>query len=399
MRRSLIITLTLLSLLAGLALRGLPQEGSGFTYQEPEITYGQHILFNSAMDPDIDLKSISLFLRPAGQETRLITVVPGEDGITRTVVDLTETLLRPFALVEYWYRLELDNGTIFTSPIDSFLYEDNRFTWQRLEESSTQVAWVNGDLSFGQDILNVTVDSQRAVRQILNQSIPPPLRIYVYPDPASLQSALQLTRMPWVAGHASPDIGVILLSIPPGPDQRAEMERQIPHELMHLFQYQAVGDAYTRLPVWLIEGMASIAERYPNPEYQRVLQRAIDEDGLLPLINLCSNFPSELSGAVLAYAQSASFVRYLYQTYGSSSLDALLSAYQDGLGCDEGVRKVYDLSLSQVEVRWQQQSLGRNLEQVAWENLRPYLLLSLALIIPVTITILPLRKRSLQRKS
>ena len=68
-----------------------------------------------------------------------------------------------------------------------------------------------------------------------------------------------------MAGHAAPDLGVVLISIPAGPDEGLEMQRQIPHELMHLAQYEVIGENFTNQPYWLIEGMASEAELYPNP--------------------------------------------------------------------------------------------------------------------------------------
>ncbi len=219
------------------------------------------------------------------------------------------------------------------------------------------------------------------------------MSIYIYPSALDLQSALNLTPNSWIAGHASPDIGVILVSIPTGPDQRAEMERQIPHELMHIAQYQAAGNGYNRLPAWLTEGMASNAELYPNPEYQRVLQNAIDADTLLPMVNLCAGFPRELSGALLAYAQSSSFVRFLVQNYGASSLRDLITAYQDGLGCEEGIRSVFNQSIAQLETRWHQEALGRNLSAAAWRNLKPYFLILVLILLPVSITLLPHRKQ------
>ena len=95
------------------------------------------------------------------------------------------------------------------------------------------------------------------------------------------------------------------------------MERQIPHEIMHILEYQITGTSYNQIPVWLLEGLASSAELYPNPDYQQVLEKAVDEDSLLPMSVLCQDFPRDLSGALLAYAQSNSFVRFLNQNFGT----------------------------------------------------------------------------------
>jgi len=382
-----------------LGARGLPQEGLTFTMRAPEIVFLEHITFSTTLNSPSPVEEASLFIRPTNQETRLISLFPTPEGTLEARLDLADNFLRPFSTVDYWYRVVLEDGAIITSSTQTFFYEDTRYAWQRLEGGSLKVAWATGDLKFGQEVLNVAAAGLRAASVIIPSDVPPPIRIYVYPSADELQSTFTKTDTPWAAGHASPDLGVVLVSISPGPDQRAEMERQLPHEMMHILQYQVVGEAYNRLPVWLVEGMASAIELYPNQEYQRVLDYAVRSDGLLPMVDLCSAFPQDFSGALLAYAQSTSFVRFLHQNFGSSSLLSLMDAYQDGLGCAEGVRKVYSESIFQLENRWQQEALGRDINLLAWQNLWPYLLLSLALFVPIALTLLPFRRKPLPKES
>jgi hypothetical protein len=123
------------------------------------------------------------------------------------------------------------------------------------------------------------------------------------------------------------------------------------------------------------------------------MQSAIREDRLLPLVGLCGEFPRDLSGAILAYAQSASFVRFLYKNYGSSGLTDLISQYRDGYGCEEGVREAFNETLVQLEARWKQEYLGLDIGATIWKNMRPYLLLLIAMTLPVAFSLLPLRRR------
>ncbi|KPL73963.1 peptidase MA family metallohydrolase [Bellilinea caldifistulae] len=365
----------------------LPQQSIGVQLLPPQIEFGRSISFNLQLKQPDEVQAAFLLLKSNGEETQIIPF-PSPLGETNPIViDLTTHSLRPFTTVEYWYRLEMKNGDNLTGEKAAFFYEDNRVTWQRLSAQQINLAWQQGDLVFGQQALDVTVQSLQSNLAILDSPLRETVSIYIYPSARDLQSVLNLNPNSWVAGHTSPDLGVILVSIPPGPDQRAEMERQIPHELMHILQYQLAGEAYTRLPVWLIEGLASIAELYPNPEYQRVLQKASENDNLLPFVNLCSAFPADLSGAILSYAQSASFIRFLYQTYGASSLRDLIFSYKDGLGCEEGVRKVYGQSIAELETRWRQEVLGMDLASLAWNNLQPYLLILLLVSLPIFWTI------------
>ena len=393
MHRILFFLTTLLTLLSAVS-RASAQSPHVFVVDDPQITFSQTITFTAELTNDPAVSEAVLFIQPGRQDTRLVNIRASENGSLRVIYDLTDAGLRPFSQVDYWYRVTLLSGETLTSPKYTFLYEDTRFPWQRLSSDGLDVAWIQGDLAFGQEIINVAAAGIRAAAMVLPYDPPQPLRVYVYPTSQDLQSALAMTNTPWAAGHAAPDLGVILVSISPGPEQRAEMERQLPHEMMHILQYQAVGESYTNLPTWLVEGLASAVELYPNQEYQRALERAVRTDSLLPMVNLCAAFPRDLSGAILAYAQSTSFVRFLHQNFGSSSLQALLNAYKDGLGCEEGVRSVYGLSIAQLESRWQEETLGRNLILAAWYNLRPYILVLLVILIPVALTLFPALKKT-----
>ena len=391
--RKIPFILIVLSTLIGTAFQPLPQSSVTFIGSTHQYEFGKQILFFTTIQAAREIQSVDLFIRPSGESTRVLAISPGANGRISEAYDLTQHPLRPFSQVDYWYRVALIDGSDISSSVSSFFYEDNRFDWKRLEENGFEAAWQEGDSNFGQAILNVSQTGWANVQMYLQANLPKPLRVYVYASATDLQSALQLTNTPWVAGHASPDLGVVLVSIPSGPDQRAELERQIPHELMHVVEYQEAGLAYSRLPLWLVEGLASIAELYPNQDYERVMQSAVSGDRLVALVNLCSEFPRDLSGAFLAYAESASFVRFLYQNFGRSGLNSLITQYKDGYGCEEGIRSAFTETLGQLETRWKQEYLGLNMGAVVWKNLLPYLLLVLVIVLPVSVSLIPFKRR------
>lgn len=392
MRRLATLTILIASFFS-LGFSGLQTEVE-FIDLGHEIVFGERLVFSGKIRANTPLAEVSLFIRPFGANTQVIPVELDAKGRIDLVYDLNAKPLRAFTPVEYWYQIELKSGATSTSPIYSFLYEDNRFDWQRQDSASFKLAWAIDDPNFGAALLNSVQDSLKAAQAILPASLPTPLRVYVYPTAQEMQSAARLAAAPWAAGHASPDMGVILISIAPGPDARAEMERQLPHEIMHILEYQVAGSAYRQIPTWLLEGLASNAELYPNPDYQRVLQKAIDEDQLLPMSSLCQDFPRELSGALLGYAQSNSFVRFLTENFGSSGILNLINLYADGLSCKAGVQTAFNSSLLQLETRWQQEFLGLNAGLTVWKQVWPYVVLSLLVIVPLGFSIFPfLRKQ------
>jgi len=393
LRRAAVLTLFLFSLFT-MAFQPRQQNVVEFVNVRHEFIFGEELTISGSIKSPLPVTEAVLFLKPQSEDTQSFQLTPGKTGKVELIYDLSKKPLRAFTPVEYWFEVKTADGQPNSSAVYSFVYEDNRFDWQHLESDAYSLAWSSGGLDFGTELQNAAADGLAAAQGILAVKVPSPIRIMVYPSSQDMQSAAQLTESPWAAGHTNPDLGLVMISVAPGPDARAEMERQLPHEIMHILEYQVAGTAYNQIPVWLLEGLASSAELYPNPEYQRVLEKAIDEDSLLPMSVLCQDFPRDLSGAVLAYAQSSSFVRFLNDNFGSRDTLTLLNLYADGLNCEVGVQAAFGSSLTQLETRWQQEMLGRSPASAAWKQLWPYILLAGLVLVPVSLTLIPARRKT-----
>jgi hypothetical protein len=329
-------------------------------------TFGSELTIEGRLPSNPLPQSATVYWQAQGEASaRDRQAVIDEQGLARAVIDLQQAPLPPFAQVDYWFAAVLADGQMVSSPRFSFRYEDNRFTWQSLQAPPLSVHWYEGDAGFGEDLLNTAQAGLQQAQRLLPSPLPVQLDVYVYHSPREVQTALQLVNLTWVAGHANPDLNLVLVSVFPGPEQRLEMERQIPHELMHILLNQNVqklradglsAGAYQSLPVWLNEGLASAAELYPNPDYLLFLEDAVQKRELIPMAELCTAFPKDASGAVLAYAQAASFTRYLHQKFGAGGLQALVSRYADGLDCGRGVEAALGMNLQALEQRWLQET-------------------------------------------
>src|SRR5690606_22636842 len=235
-----------------------------------------------------------------------------------------------------------------------------------------------------------------AMTEFIPISLSEPTQIYIYSNASDLQDTLMLGGMEWAGGHAHHELGIAMVAIAPGAGQSIEMETKIPHELAHLMLFRALGAQYERQPAWLIEGIASTMELYPNPEYARALNIASENNYLIPILDLCASLPADTGSAFLAYAQSQSFVTYIRDSFGSSGLARLISAYSDGFNCELGATQALGTPLSQLDLRWRETVLGQNVAGVALRNLLPFLLLlAFVLLVPVwgAIDLLLLRRK------
>jgi len=258
------------------------QQTPGLEVSNPEVTYtfGGKLVIHAEVSltagnsaDAVPIQNLVVFLQSKGSQHTLqgkATLQKGSDPgkwVVSYTHDLTRQSLRAFSDVTYWFGAVLQDGAIRTSPLFSFYYEDNRYAWQTLEAKPFEMYWYEGNLQFAQEVFNTAWDGLTRAQAILPLSPPGKVRIYAYASAGEAQSSLQIGGMDWAAGHTDPDLGVIAISLPPGADQRLEMARQIPHELMHVLLYNRVGEAYKNLPVWYVEGLASMVELYPDANY------------------------------------------------------------------------------------------------------------------------------------
>lgn len=366
--------------------------------------FGQNVIFTAILDPEVPVSEVYVFWQTEASEF----TYQGKATIFETQAvyehDLNRDPLPPFAEVTYWFGITYPDGTVTRTDSEyTFIYADSRFDWNTITDTSTDseltVSWVNGDLIFAQQVIDTARAGIRQAKSILPDlpTAKPAVQMYIYPTAKDVQDALQLTNQSWVAGHADPRLNIILVSIPQGLESRAEMERQIPHEIMHIMLYRYVvehGGTYGYLPTWLTEGLASSTELSANPDYPVMIYDAWVAENLLPIKSLCQTFPRDPSTALLAYAESTALVRYIQERFGASGLEALITEYADGKDCSQGMQDALGVSLNSLESEWKSNTFGTI--ETPKDPTRAYswlILLSALILIPILPAFIFSRKR------
>jgi hypothetical protein len=397
-----LIQLLVLPFASGIFVSGIARAQVESVHSTVEYTFGELAFFKAYVQSDIPVKAAVLYFQDQN-DTRtnvgFAEVHPLGDGSYALgyVHHMSEYSLRPFSTIEFYWELKLEDGSTFESTPEQFYYLDKRFPWQTLQRNTSQnktlvVHWYQGDRQFAQNILDVTEAGLARVQEFLMSYMPNKLDIYVYADPESMQAALNPDSANWVAGHADPDLGVILVALPEGPEQPLLVEQRVPHELMHVLLYEFNQLGYANLPAWLNEGLASNAELDPNPDYRILLEDAAKKNALISLPNLCSSFPRDAYGALLSYAESASFVKYLHDSYGVTGLTSLVKAYNNGLDCNRGAEQALGKGLVQLQRSWERDELSQDIGLKAFINMLPWIILLLAVLAaPLILALLRLR--------
>lgn len=369
---------------------GKVQAQSEVDIQSHAISYlfGHHIAFEAEINSSQPIREVKIFFRENDTaDVVSLAAALDENNTALGVYEISDGRpIQAFSIVTYWFQVTLVNRDIVESQNFRFSYSDNRFDWNTLEDAPFRVHTYQGDAEFAQDILDMSIQGLEDSKGILGAPSIKNIDIYVYGNSDDLQYALNLSGQTWIAGHADPTLGVVLVSIQPGPLQQIESGRQVPHEITHILLYQSTLEGYANLPFWLNEGIASIAENIQETDVRLRMDQAAEAGTLIPLADLCAAFPTDADSAGLAYAQSASFVNYLRTAYGNENLNRLIADYASGLDCESGTMAALGGNLNQLERQWQQTLVPVTPAETALLDMLPWLtILILMLAAPMAL--------------
>jgi hypothetical protein len=301
---------------------------------------------------------------------------PGSTVHAEAALDLRGGVFPPFSTVTYWWEVTDENGQATESPRATFVYVDDRFEWRQAAREGVTAHWADGDAAFGDAVLAAALDARARINAEIDAPLPPNIDIYVYPSREDLIGALRLGGREWAGGQARPELGVVLVDIPPTVTASVETQRVIPHELTHLLVYAATQPFYDAVPTWLDEGLATANETAPDPSQVVALEAAAREGRLIPIEQLCAPFPVDADEAMLSYAQGGSLVQFIRDRYGRRGIQALLAAYRENADCAPGVQRALGVTLPALEREWRAQfSTGDQAVSAVAQASAPWLVL------------------------
>lgn len=394
----------LFSLLIGFSIAsGIAQSASadqGFNLEDVayEYEFGKTLIITATISRPYNIKNLTVSLEPENLQARQILAEIDNNTQIKATYDLQTNSIDPFSRVYFWFNAELQNGSIISSPSFWFDYIDNRLEWKSNTSKLFQIFWVNGDSKYGQNIQLVAKNGLEQATMILPLAPSIPIEIYIYPDIASLNSIFSTDSELWVNGRALLKANRIIVVDEPPLEDITDLERSIPHEIMHLLQFQVLGANYAYAPTWLMEGLASQAELYANSDRERVLAKAIETRSLTPLNALCLGISPDPEQANIDYAHSASLVHYIQNTYGNQVFLTLLEGASSGKDCNSLVNASLGISLQRLEDEWLA-SVSDNPPTTTLRQLTPYLWIFIPGVLAISgIVVLIIRRSRTNRK-
>jgi len=163
------------------------------------------------------------------------------------------------------------------------------------------------------------------------------------------------------------------------------MKQVLAHEITHAVVFRILGSRARALPLWFNEGLAKYeSEKYVGAD-DSMLANAAADGSLIPLSALARTFPKDRTG--LAYAESASAVRYLVKHRGSSAPRIVLAELAATGSFDRAIAKTTGQSERAFVAGWNDSISRRFIAFRVWHIMAAFGGAAMAILVVVAFVI------------
>jgi len=261
----------------------------------------------------------------------------------------------------YSWTLTTESGDRIETEPQEFVFLDGRYEWQMLEEGGVRVFWY-ADQALAQSVLSHSAEAVADMSDLLEVDIDFPITVVLYGGGDDGIAAQQprggvYDEMSRTGGtRVAPDLVHVYDSL------GLSWEDITRHEITHVITSAAGDGAFTSIPSWLDEGLATYAQVNKGTRVQAT-EQAISTDTTLRLRNLAS--PTNRAELIeLFYGQSWYVVEYMIDTYGEEAMADLLATIKAGNNTDTALQEVYSLDQDSLYNEWR---VSVGLEPIEYE--------------------------------
>ncbi len=324
------------------------------TENQARVNFPYNVLFTARIQSDAAIEQVQLIYTTDARSClthsmRVNVELTQENKPLARWTWVPSQVLPPGAAVQWQWDVRDSAGRQLVTPVQSLVVEDPHYPWKTLQSAQVSLHWGAGDAAFGSFMLQA---AQRGLDSLAGgMGIPGPARVQIWVYPSSRELRAAVPALPgWAGGVALPEYSMILMG---GSSTSADSQVMVTHELAHLVVDQRIDNCYgSRLPAWLSEGLATLAEGPTSDKDRKLVMGALKQGSGLALYNLSEGFPSDSKQAELAYAQSGMMAAFLLEHYGAQRLDDLLEQVKQGSPINAALLNVYQLDTSGIEQAW-----------------------------------------------
>ncbi|MEX1072618.1 MAG: peptidase MA family metallohydrolase [Chloroflexota bacterium] len=336
-----------IALVLGMAVSGAAPVAAfnGFGATSADSTYGSEMVFRAQL-PGGAPDKLELLLRFGGADSTFVARVDAGATSAEYRWDAADRQVTPSTPIAYRWRAT-EGGSVTLSAEKTLVYEDDRpgLNWQTARIGDAVVHWYGGSAAQARVFGEVTADAASAAEALLGHTLAGPIDIYVYDTRDQFFGALGPGAREWTGAATFPALRTVFMWL--GGGSSSYLRLTVAHEVTHVVFQDATDNAFHEPAKWFNEGFAVWSEEQgADTEVANVRSEA--GNGLLAFEGISESFPIGERGARLAYAQGASMVQMIIDTYGRDAIAAIAEAWRDGAGDAEALEAGTGVPVAQL---------------------------------------------------
>ena len=234
-------------------------------------------------------------------------------------------------------------------------YENPCYAWETFTRGNITIWWHDRPQEFAERVFLIAEKSIQEQQSLFEVNLSKPIHLVV--ENSREENSMWNSRIPYsIGGQAFPEVGVTIQIVELDMSEflvDSWLNEVVPHEISHLYFFQATNREHASPPNWLDEGLAGYNE-FASHQFDWILvKNAIRQDKLIPLADLRDAFSGDDDQVALSYSESTTAVEYLIEMYGEQGLNDLFSAYQEGKTSEEAFQRAFGRTVSEVEMDWE----------------------------------------------
>jgi hypothetical protein len=277
-------------------------------------------------------------------------------------VDTSSMFIFPFVPLKVQWDISDTQGRTGSSGLQVIEGEDPRYKWETIESEKWELSihYHDRDAAFGRTLLEAAEQSAEMMEDDFNIHLARPIQVIVYNTHDEIVGYLDSFDEN-TGGQAFSNLGVTIQVIENSAGMQTWIEDVIPHEISHLYFYQATGGddegwEYTA-PSWLNEGLAEISANGMDPKYLEDINWQLKYSDYLPsLTYLDYNFNEHAEVSDIDYQMAYSVTCFLINTYGKDSIARILEEYANGAAVEEAFLSVLGINFTTLSHDWREAS-------------------------------------------
>ena len=248
--------------------------------------------------------------------------------------------------IEWFWELTSNDGSVVETEREIWRYEDPRYEWDELARGDVVVRYYDSE-GVAAALADAGLDAVEEMTALLGITVDFPLKVYVWRSEEEARGVQRVRSEGFDEQVITGGVRVLADLVHIYEPDAWVIRHELTHVLTKIAGESAIGD----LPSWLDEGTATIAEGDWLRRRGGALQRAIDNDVVLPVRGMASN--SNIPGQVdIFYGQSAAIVTFLIDSYGADQFAALFAEMKSGSTIENALTAVYGFGRDGLDDAW-----------------------------------------------